>query len=131
MTMEVNYASSKAGVLGFTRTLAQEVEEYGITVNAVMPMAATRLLDAALKARGGSVTDTASTARARTPESNTPLILYLAIEGANNITGCTFASRIEGTIQLMSNPSAMSSIYKEGMWTIDELSKVMHVVLMA
>jgi 3-oxoacyl-[acyl-carrier protein] reductase len=34
---QANYASSKAGILGFTRTVAKEVASRGITVNAVAP----------------------------------------------------------------------------------------------
>lgn len=38
-----NYAASKEGVIGFTRSLAREVRKYGITVNAIRPRAATPL----------------------------------------------------------------------------------------
>lgn len=34
---QTNYSSSKAGLLGFTRSLAKEVAQYGISVNAVAP----------------------------------------------------------------------------------------------
>ena len=43
-----NYGSAKAGVLGFTRILAAESAPHGITVNAVAPIAATRMLDYSL-----------------------------------------------------------------------------------
>lgn len=34
---QTNYSSSKAGLLGFTRSLAKEVAQYGISVNAIAP----------------------------------------------------------------------------------------------
>lgn len=43
-----NYGSAKTGLLGFTRVLAAESAEHGITVNAIAPIAATRMLDYSL-----------------------------------------------------------------------------------
>src|SRR5258707_7904338 len=40
-----NYAAAKAGILGLTYSCAASLQKYGITVNAIMPGAATRMTD--------------------------------------------------------------------------------------
>src|SRR6202521_3173223 len=40
-----NYAAAKAGILGLTYSAANSLQKYGITVNAIMPGAATRMTD--------------------------------------------------------------------------------------
>ena len=48
---QTNYAASKAGLVGFTKSLASEVASRGITVNAISPGALnTRMLDEVLEA---------------------------------------------------------------------------------
>ena len=43
---QANYAAAKAGVIGFTKTVAKEVARFGITVNAVSPNAETPMVAA-------------------------------------------------------------------------------------
>ena len=40
---QCNYAAAKAGIIGLTRSIAREAGRYGITANAMCPMAATRM----------------------------------------------------------------------------------------
>ena len=47
-----NYGSAKTGLIGFTRVLAAEGAELGITVNAVAPIAATRMLERSIASVG-------------------------------------------------------------------------------
>lgn len=89
------YASSKTAVVRLTETLAEEVREYGITVNAIAPGAVdTRLQDAVIEAgtRAGELYERISRLRA-TGEGGVPaelpaaLAVFLASDAARGITG--------------------------------------------
>jgi 3-oxoacyl-[acyl-carrier protein] reductase len=85
---QANYAASKAGVIGFTKSIAKEVGSRGITVNAVAPgFIATDMTEAL----GDNVTDAAasqiSLGRLGEPEEVASIVGYLASDGASYITG--------------------------------------------
>lgn len=85
---QANYAASKAGLIGFTKSIAKEVGSRGITVNAVAPgFIATDMTDAL----GDNVTDAAaaqiSLGRLGEPEEIASVVGYLASDGASYITG--------------------------------------------
>ncbi len=123
---QVIYGAAKAGVLGLTRGVAMEMKEYGITVNAIMPVARTRMGDSThAKVAAGIIKLPPGIGSNEPPENIAPIIVYLASEKAGKITGCTFARRFVGTIGLMSDPTLVRAAYKDGVWNIDEIDKVM------
>jgi 2-hydroxycyclohexanecarboxyl-CoA dehydrogenase len=97
---KVAYSASKAAIIGFTRALAREVGEYGITVNAVAPGP----VDTDIM--GGLLTDERKAAmsadtllgRVGTPDEVAALIAYLLGDDAGWITAATYD--INGGLQI-------------------------------
>lgn len=82
---QANYAASKAGLIGMTRTIAAEVARRGVTVNAVAPGLVETGLTADLES--GAFIDAIPARRPGTPEEIAACIGFLASEGAAYVTG--------------------------------------------
>lgn len=96
---QANYAAAKAGIIGFTKSLAKEVGSRGITVNAVAPGFVETDMTAEL---GEEVTDSAAkqiaVGRLGQPEEIASAVGYLASNGAAYITGQTIV--VDGGLAL-------------------------------
>jgi 3-oxoacyl-[acyl-carrier protein] reductase len=94
-----NYAASKAGIIGFTKSIAKEVGSRGITVNAVAPgFIATDMTDALGEAVTTGVTEQISLGRLGRPEEVAAVVRYLASDDASYITGQTIV--VDGGLAL-------------------------------
>jgi len=85
---QANYAASKAGLIGFTKSVAREYASRGVTVNAVAPgfiqTAMTDALDEATKTR---LHEQIPLARLGAPEDVASAVLFLASDAAAYVTG--------------------------------------------
>ena len=92
---QVNYSAAKAGMQGFTKTLAIELGQFGITANAVAPGFIVTDMTAATAARIGMPFDDFQAAaasqipvrRVGQPEDVAHVISFLASEGAGFVSG--------------------------------------------
>jgi 3-oxoacyl-[acyl-carrier protein] reductase len=83
---QANYAASKAGLIGFTKTVAVEVARRGVTVNAVAPgFVETKLTEGV----GNGLVDAIPARRIGTPEEIAACVRFLASEEASYVTGTT------------------------------------------
>ena len=87
---QANYAAAKAGILGFTQSLAKEIASRGITVNAVAPgfidTDMTRVLNDEQRA---ALTSQVPMARLGSVDDIAVAVLFLCSPGASYITGET------------------------------------------
>lgn len=88
----VHYTAAKAGIVGFTRSLAREVGEHGITVNAIAPGAV--IPDAGLsevaRERVQRIVEHQSVKRPQRPEDLVGTVLFLVSEQSDFISGQIF-----------------------------------------
>jgi 3-oxoacyl-[acyl-carrier protein] reductase len=92
------YGAAKAGLIGFTRSLAKEVAPYGITANVVLPGYIRTDMTAALTAKNiEQMLALIPLARAGEPEDVAEVVTFLATRGSY-VTGAVYA--VDGGLSL-------------------------------
>ena len=86
-TGQANYATAKAGIIGFTKTTAKELARFGITVNAISPNAATRMVESIPANKLAELAASVPLGRFAEPHEIAPAVGFLASGGAAYITG--------------------------------------------
>lgn len=127
-----NYAAAKEGVIGFTRAVARDLSKYGVTCNAIRPLARPRHFDEKRKEawlRQGKIGAVRDMERSR-PEDVAAFAVFLATEEAGIITGRTFFVG-GGRISLYSEPERIATIHREEDWTTETLRRMIPASLMA
>ncbi|WP_329415319.1 SDR family NAD(P)-dependent oxidoreductase [Streptomyces sp. NBC_00704] len=129
---QTNYAAAKAGIAAFARTWSMELGRAGITVNAIVPVAATAMTETipafapyveALK-NGEPFPDFLRKGEGfGTPEDCAALVPFLASDAARGITGQAIG--IGGDkVALWSHPQEIRAAYADGGWTPESLADV-------
>jgi len=135
---QANYGSAKAAISGLTKVVARDLGKYGVTCNAIAPVAATRmtLTPEVVKAREirkqqGIVREERALAQLEDlkPEDVAPMVVFLASDNAAHVNGQFFLCA-GGSLSLLSQPRAVKTIYKpDGRWTVDELDDLFPLTL--
>ena len=88
---QTNYGSAKAGIAAFTVIAALELGRYGVTVNAVAPVALTRMTEGL-----GPAPETDEEREMRSPRWIAPIVTWLASTESKGVTGRVFEASGQG-----------------------------------
>jgi NAD(P)-dependent dehydrogenase (short-subunit alcohol dehydrogenase family) len=128
---QTNYAAVKAGIVAMARTWAMELSRAGVTVNAVVPNAATAMTETIpflapyveQMAQGLPIPSVVRRAASfGTPEDVAGLVVYLASDASAAVTGQAIG--IGGDrLSLWSHPAEIRSAFRDGGWSADAISE--------
>ena len=110
----IAYSAAKEGITGFSRSVARDMAEFGVTCNVIRPVAAWR--GAPVKIQYFEE---------KTPAGVAVLVTYLASEEADHINGCIFEVH-DGHIGIFEEPPPVKQVlWKNGDFTPEELAEIM------
>jgi len=93
-----NYAMAKAGIIGFTKSTARELGQFGITVNAISPNAQTRMVETIPQEQRDRIAADIPLRRWGAPREMANAVAFLASDEASYITGIVLP--IDGGISI-------------------------------
>lgn len=114
---QVNYGAAKMGIVGMNTVLALEYAKYNVRVNAVAPMALTRMTEDL-----GMVAEMLKNAKA-TPAHISPFVIYLCSDAAAGINGQVFGVFAKW-VQLYRLPRPVCEWTTDDMWKVEDLVKL-------
>jgi NAD(P)-dependent dehydrogenase (short-subunit alcohol dehydrogenase family) len=127
---QANYGAAKSAIGGLTKVAARDLGKYGISVNAICPVAGTRMTvneevrrARELRRQQGIQREDRGVAQIEEldPDDVAPMVVYLASEHAGGVNGQFFLC-FGNQVALVSQPRPVKTLYKaDGDWTLDEL----------
>jgi NAD(P)-dependent dehydrogenase (short-subunit alcohol dehydrogenase family) len=112
---QLNYAAAKAGIAAMTIVLARELDRFGVRVNAIAPVALTRLTEDLAGGFAGEQGEKLS------PENVAAGVAWLASPLADGITGQVLKIQ-GGVVQIVQGWRPVTEVTSDKPWTIESLA---------
>lgn len=120
-TNNANYAASKGGVAALSRSLAIELDPYGVRSNCVSPLAFSRMTTGAT----GRSEEDPIVVKQRESEGAAavaPLVAYLACDASKDVNGQIIGVRGK-EVHLYSQPRPVRTLHQSDGWTLESLNQ--------
>ena len=109
---QANYAAAKGGIVSFVRSAAVGLHRYGVTANAIAPVARTRM----------SANVPAELAEMGDAEDIAPMVVYLLSDQAKHVTGQVYTV-VGSKIAVWNQPTEVRAMWADGRWTPEQIAE--------
>ena len=118
---QANYSAAKLGVAALSKSIALDMQRFGVRSNCIAPFAWSRMTSSI---PASTEAERARVARLQqmTPDKNAPLAVYLASDAAKDVTGQIFAAR-HNELFLFSQPRPIRSTHRSEGWTPESIAE--------
>jgi NAD(P)-dependent dehydrogenase (short-subunit alcohol dehydrogenase family) len=108
---QANYAAAKGGIVSLVRSAAAGLHRYGITSNAIAPVARTRM----------SANVPMELAEMGDAEDIAPMVVYLLSDQAKHVTGQVYTV-VGSKIAVWNQPTEVRAMFADGRWTPEDIA---------
>lgn len=112
---QANYSAAKLGIAAMSKSIALDMQKFGVRSNAVAPFAWTRMIDS-IPAETPEQKKRVEGLKKLVPEKVAPFVVALCADSASHVTGQVFAVR-NNEIFLFSQPRPIRSAHRSEGWT--------------
>ena len=118
---QANYAAAKLGIVGLSKSIALDMQRFGVRSNAVAPFAWTRMIDS-IPSETPEQQKRVEGLKKLVPEKIAPFIVALASDAGAAVTGQIFAVR-NNEISLFSQPRPIRTAHTAEGWTAETIAE--------
>jgi NAD(P)-dependent dehydrogenase (short-subunit alcohol dehydrogenase family) len=109
---QANYAAAKGGIVSLVRSAAAGLYRYGVTANAIAPVARTRM----------SANVPSELAEMGDPEDVAPMVVCLLSDQARHVTGQVYTV-VGSKIAVWNQPAEVRAVWADGRWTPQQIAQ--------
>ncbi|MFC3609341.1 SDR family oxidoreductase [Stutzerimonas tarimensis] len=118
---QANYSAAKLGIVALSKSIALDMQRYGVRSNCIAPFAWSRMTSS-IPAETPEQKARVAKLQQMTPDKNAPLAVYLASEAAEHVTGQVFAAR-HNELFLFSQTRPVRSVHSAEGWTPQDIAE--------
>jgi NAD(P)-dependent dehydrogenase (short-subunit alcohol dehydrogenase family) len=117
---QANYSAAKLGIVGLSKSIALDMGRFGIRSNCVAPLAWTRLVGTIPEDTTPEQQRRVAAMRTMEPGSIAPLVLFLASDLSEGVTGQVFGVR-KNELMVYGDTVPVRTVHRESGWTIERI----------